>query len=40
MQFIEGYDTQEIAEMLDMKRGTVQKTSWRAKEMLAKLIQT
>lgn len=40
LQFIEGYDTQEIAEMLDMKRGTVQKTSWRAKEMLAKLIQT
>ena len=36
LRYDNGYDTMEIAKMFDMKRGTVQKMIWRAKEMLSK----
>lgn len=36
LRYDNGYDTQEIAQILNMKRGSVQKLIWRAKEMLAK----
>ncbi len=39
LQYIEGYSTKEIAGMLGMKRGTVQKTMWRAKTMLAEILE-
>ena len=39
LQYIEGYSTKDIAEMLGMKRGTVQKTIWRAKTMLAEILE-
>lgn len=38
LRYDNGYDTQEIAQILDMKRGSVQKLIWRAKEMLAKTM--
>ena len=33
LHYVEGYSTKEIARMLGLKRGTVQKTMWRAKTM-------
>jgi len=39
LRYDNGYNTQEIAQILDMKRGTVQKLIWRAKEMLTKKMK-
>ena len=39
LRYDNGYDTMEIAKMLNMKRGTVQKMIWRAKEMLSKKME-
>lgn len=39
LHYVEGYSTKEIARMLGLKRGTVQKTMWRAKTMLAKILE-
>ena len=39
LHYAQGYDTSEIAELLGMKRGTVQKLLWRAKEQLAKKLE-
>lgn len=39
LRYDNGYDTMEIAKMFNMKRGTVQKMIWRAKEMLSKKME-
>jgi len=39
LRYSNGYDTQEIAQILGMKRGSVQKLIWRAKEMLARKMK-
>lgn len=39
LRYDNGYSTKEIAQMLDMKRDSVQKLLWRAKEALQKLLE-
>lgn len=39
LRYFHGYDTKELARMLDMKRASVDKLLWRAKEKLQKIIE-
>lgn len=39
LHYVKDYSTKEISELLGMKRGTVQKTIWMAKTMLAEILE-